>query len=359
MNCTKEAITSESPQQVMPDRVVAMLYCAQAAYHLGKITLEELLKIFDNCSKEREDYSDTEKCSALFTASAYYIDYLCKCSSYDEGYIHDKSTEIVERVLTSAKDTEKYLGSYQTNYCVLMMVNSASAVIDFNAFKNTVLKSTVYANKALYVHTTVVKEISFALFDFIVEHDPKYFDGAGGHTWEEFRDNHDEARELMEKCALFHDIGKYFCLDYVSNSSRNLTDDEFEVIKDHPANFLKIYQGKMSSEVECVRDCALLHHLWYDESRGYPSGGRHTYNKPYVNIISVADSIDAATDNIGRPYGQGKTLDDMIEEFEGMKDTRYSGYICGLLSVPEVKDKIENILNVRRKEIYFEIYTAF
>lgn len=359
MRFTEEALESENSRKTITDRVVAGLYCAEAAYHLGKITMEELLKKIDEYSEQREDYSATEKCSALFTANAYYIDYLCKCSDYDEKYILDKSSQIVDKVLAGAKNMEDYLGNYQTNYCVLMLVNSASAVINFDAFKTTVLKSTVYANKALYVHTMMVKELCFAILDYLLEHDPKYFDNVAGHTWEEFRDNHDEARELMEKCTLFHDIGKYFCLDYVSNSSRNLTDDEFEVIKDHPANFLKIYQGKMSCEVECVHDCALLHHLWYDETRGYPSGGSHTYNKPYVNIISIADSIDAATDNIGRPYGHGKTLDDMIEEFDCMKDTRYSGYMCDILRVEEVREKFEYILDTRRKEIYFDIYTSY
>ncbi|MCM1299332.1 MAG: HD domain-containing protein, partial [[Eubacterium] siraeum] len=347
----------ESGHNVFPDRVVTRLYCVQADYHLGKITMEELLLEIEECAKQHEDYTDGEKCSALFTANAYYIDYLCKCSDYDEKYILDKSMETVDNVLKNARGMEKYLGSYTTNYCVLMLVNSASAVISFDTFKTTVLKSTVCANKALYVHTMMVKEICLAILDYILEHDPKYFDNVAGHTWEEFRDQHDEAVELMEKCALFHDIGKYFCLDYVSNSSRDLTNDEFEVIKNHPANFMKIYQGAMTPAVQCVYDCALLHHLWYDETHGYPDGGKHTYNKPYVNIISAADSIDAATDNIGRPYGQGKNLDNMIEELNGMRDSRYSGYICDILQKKEVREKIEHILGTRRKEIYFEIYT--
>lgn len=359
MRYNDETLKLGNPNSIFPDRVVAKLYCVQAAYHLGKITMEELLEEIEKCSEQHEDYSAGEKCSALFTSNAYYIDYLCKCSSYDEKYILDKSMEIVDKVLTGARGMEEYLGSYETNYCVLMLVNSASAVINFDTFKTTVLQSTVYANKALYVHTMVVKEICFAILDYILEHDPKYFDKVAGHTWKEFRDYHDEAKELMEKCALFHDIGKYFCLDYVSNSSRNLTDDEFEVIKDHPTNFMKIYQGEMSPEVKCVYDCALLHHLWYNETRGYPGGGKHTYNKPFVNIISIADSIDAATDNIGRPYGQGKNLDNMIEEFDGMRESRYSGYVCDMLKIGEVKERIEYILNTRRKEIYFEIYTAY
>ena len=351
----REVLEAENVRQLVGDRVVAGLYCAQAEYHLGRMTLEELLSRIEEYAKPCDDYNAIEKCSALFTANAYYLDYLYKCSRYEESYILDKTTEILKHVLEEAKSMEQYLGGYQTNYCVLMLVNSASGIIDFDSFKDTVLNATVYANKALYVHTMMVKEICFIFLDYILKHNPQYLDGVRGWSWEECRDHGDKLMELMEKCTLFHDIGKYFCLDYVSNSSRNLTDDEFEVIKDHTTNFSKIYQGKMSSEVECVHDCALLHHLWYNEQGGYPRT-KHTANKPFVNIVSIADSLDAATDNIGRPYGQGKTFEQMIEEFDGMKDSRYSGYICGLLHVDEVKEKIERVLDERRKEIYCDVY---
>lgn len=351
----QEALDAENVQRIIGDRVVAELYCAQAAYHLGRLTLEELLSRIEDYARPHEDYNAVEKCSALFTANAYYLDYLYKCSSYEENFVLDKAMEILKHVLEEAKNMEQYLGSYQTNNCVLMLVYSASGIIDFDSFKSTVLSATIYANKALYVHTMMVKEICFIILEYILKHNPQYLDGVGGRSWEECRDHSGELMELMEKCTLFHDIGKYFCLDYVSNSSRNLTDDEFDVIKYHTTNFSKIYQGKMSSEVECVHDCALLHHLWYNEQGGYPKT-RHTANKPFVNILSIADSLDAATDNIGRPYGQGKTLEKMLEEFDGMKDSRYSGYICELLHVDEIKEKIEQVLDKRRKEIYYNIY---
>ena len=353
----RAVLESEEKKNAIYDKVVAWLYCIEADYHLGRITLEELLEKLEKYLEPNEEYNAMEQCSALFTGGAYYLDYLCKCSQYEEKFIFDKSMEVVKRVLGKAKDMERYLGGYQTNYCVLMLVNSASAIVDFDSFQSTVLSATIYANKALYVHTMMVKEIACAILSYILEHDPQYVDGVGGREWEDSPEYREKMMKLMEKCVLFHDIGKYFCLDYVSNSSRNLTDDEFEVIKEHPANFSKIYQGKMSSEVECVHDCALLHHLWYNEKGGYPRE-KHTVNQPFVNIISVADSIDAATDNIGRPYGQGKTLEDLLEEFEGMKDSRYSGYVCDLLHVEEVKTKIERILDERRKEIYCDIYLS-
>ncbi|MCM1181900.1 MAG: hypothetical protein NC337_00815 [Roseburia sp.] len=351
----QEALDAENVRSVIADRVVARLYCVQAQYHLGRLSMEELLRQFEEISRPQEDYNAMEQCSALFTANAYCLDYLYKCSGYDDAYVLERSAEIVERVLSKAKDMEPYLGSYQTNYCVLMLVNSASGIMDFDSFMNTMLSATIYANKALYVHTMMVKEICDIILRYILAQDPQYLDGLAGHGWEDCRDHPEEVLGLMEKCTLFHDIGKYFCLDYVSNSSRNLTDDEFEVIKAHPTNFSKIYQGKMSREVECVHDCALLHHLWYNEQGGYPKA-KHTANKPFVNILSIADSIDAATDDIGRPYGQGKTLAQLMEEFDGMRDSRYSGYVCDLFHVDEVREQIQRALDERRKEIYCDIY---
>ena len=75
-----------------------------------------------------------------------------------------------------------------------------------------------------------------------------------------------------------------------------------------------------------------------------------------MNILTIADCIDAATDNIGRPYGMGKTLEDLIAEFDADKEVRYSGCISGLLHEEEIQRKINHVICNRRKEIYCDIY---
>ena len=111
----------------------------------------------------------------------------------------------------------------------------------------------------------------------------------------------------------------------------------------------------MTPEFECIRDCALLHHRWFNEAGGYPRE-KHTANKPFVNILTIADCIDEATDNIGRPYGMGKTLEDLIQEFDESRDVKYSGYISELLHVEEIQRKINYVIDDRRREIYCDIY---
>ncbi len=351
----EEILQSDNVDNILSDTVVIRIYCAQAAYHTGSLTIEELLDRLEEYAKPQEGQNALEECTALFTANAYYMDYLHKCRAFDEQYVLQKSKEIVKHVLTAAKKKAHQYGNYQINHCVLMLVNSASNIIDFGAFKNTVLEATVYANKALFVHTMTIKEICIVLLNYVIEHDPAYLDGVAGYHTDDIVEHRKQILELMENCALFHDIGKYFCLDYVSNSFRKLTDDEFDIIKAHPSNFSKIYHGKLNPETECIHDCALLHHVWYNETGGYPQE-KHTRNKPFVNILSIADSLDAATDNIGRPYGMGKTLDELIAEFDAMQDTRYSSYVSRLLHIREVRQKVEQVLQIKRKEIYYHIY---
>lgn len=358
----KSVLASEQARSLLYDRASIKFYIAQTDYYLGKITLEELLARLVEDSKPQEDYSPYEQRSALLTGASSYLDYLCRCSNFDRQFVQTRSTQVIEYILVNAEEAVKglselsqYADANVVKRAVLQMLCTASGFLEFDYFKRTVLNATVYANKELYVHTMMAKEISLVLLDYILDHDPRYLDGVAGHSWEYCRDHKQEILDLMENCALLHDIGKYFCLDIVNNSSRSLTDDEFEIIKEHPTNFSKIYQGEMNPATECMRDCAELHHLWYDESGGYPRR-KHTANKPFVNIMTIADCIDAATDNIGRPYGLGKTLEQVMAEFDAARDTRYSGYISELLHVEEIQRKIAYIIHDHRQEIYCNIY---
>lgn len=97
--------------------------------------------------------------------------------------------------------------------------------------------------------------------------------------------------DVWNQCAKFHDIGKHYCIDYVSNSSRNLTDEEFRVIKDHPDNFDRFFAKSSGPIFDCIRACARFHHVWYNGKGGYPATAESTPNKPFVDILSIADSI--------------------------------------------------------------------
>ena len=360
----EELLASERAGDLISERVAVQMIIAQARYHMGKMPLEELLARIEACAQPREDYDPHEQSTAQLYTRTVYLEYLCKFSDLNRRQLMNKSMEIIRNVLDIAEDAvgnlkemSQFFGAYEHNRRMLELVSAASSVVEFDFFKRITLNVTVYADKALYVHTMMVKEISLAILRYIIDHDPEYLDGVAGYDWEYCADHKQEIFDLMENCALFHDIGKYFCLDVVSNASRNLTDDEFGIIQHHPYNFSNVYNGDMSPAIRCIRDCAELHHRWYNEAGGYPRE-KHTVNKPFVNILTIADCVDAATDNIGRPYGLGKTFEQVRSEFDRDKDTRYSGYISELLHVPEIQAQIEHIINEKRKDIYCDIYLS-
>lgn len=245
--------------------------------------------------------------------------------------------------------------TFTINFCIMAFINVASYLVDYTKFKNLVLDITVYANKALYAHTMMVREISEVLLKYILDNDIDFLNGVAGYEVSYIAEHKQEIIDILGDCSLLHDIGKYFCLDYTSISHRRLTEEEFQVIKRHPENFDTIYKGAVTPVAKCVRDCAVMHHVWYNEMGGYPKR-KHTENKPFVNILSIADSIDAALDSIGRPYGEGKTLDDLIAEFDTMRDTRYSSKVIDALHNPSVKEQIELLLKVRQKEIHYNAH---
>lgn len=90
--------------------------------------------------------------------------------------------------------------------------------------------------------------------------------------------------------GLLHDIGKIGIPDEIINKTSRLTDEEYDIIKTHPAIGFEILE-KMS-EIPEIAIGARWHHERYD-GKGYPDG-LSGEKIPYVaRIIGVADAYDA------------------------------------------------------------------
>ena len=83
---------------------------------------------------------------------------------------------------------------------------------------------------------------------------------------------------------------------------------------------------------------------------------KQTKNRPFADILAIADSIDAATDFLGRPYNSGKTIDQLIAEFQAGAGTHYSPEAAAALSAPEVRDRLHYLITEGRRDIYYRIY---
>ena len=105
-------------------------------------------------------------------------------------------------------------------------------------------------------------------------------------------------------------------------------------------------------------DIARGHHKWYDNSRGYPEAFQtdSVAEKVVIDLVTVADCLDAATDTVGRSYSRGKTLKDMKEEFSRDAGTRYTPFVTELMADEKVLADLEFILSQYREKMYRDTY---
>ena len=123
--------------------------------------------------------------------------------------------------------------------------------------------------------------------------------------------------EEIYNIALLHDIGKIAVPDAILNKPCELTEEEYEIVKQHAHNGYEILK-----EIESVPELALgagFHHERVDGD-GYPfhKGGSEI---PYVaRIIAVADTFD--TMNSTRPYRDKLSLEEIMEELRRVSGTQ-------------------------------------
>lgn len=102
---------------------------------------------------------------------------------------------------------------------------------------------------------------------------------------------------LISDAAKLHDIGKIGVSEEILDKTGKLTEEEWEIIRQHPIKGAQIisHLPYLKETVEWIR----YHHKWIDGS-GYPDDGRKGEAIPLeAAIISVADAFDAMTGGFG------------------------------------------------------------
>ena len=120
-------------------------------------------------------------------------------------------------------------------------------------------------------------------------------------------------------CALLHDIGKMAVPIEIISKPARLTDEEFEIVKQHPEKGAEFF---MQHSLANNRICAgvLTHHEKFNGT-GYPSGLSGDQIPLFGRIISVADVYDALTSV--RPYRNPSTPAEAIEYIMGASGSAF------------------------------------
>lgn len=124
--------------------------------------------------------------------------------------------------------------------------------------------------------------------------------------------------ETLRISALLHDVGKIAIDDNILKKPAALTDEEFEIMKQHPVRGYKIM-----SQIPAMKDFLpgmYMHHEMVN-GKGYPQGLTGDQIPLQAKIVSVADTFDAMT--IDRPYQKAMELPAALSRLREFVGTRY------------------------------------
>lgn len=221
------------------------------------------------------------------------------------------------------------------------------------------LGSILAGHKPTYVHSLMVAELTRALLHRQIETRPETLVGLlGCRSAAEVQARREELCQTAYECGLYHDLGKCAVLMYIDNNARRLLDEEFFCIQSHPRTGADIL-----NRMGCGRTlalAALYHHCYYNGKGGYPNDvpSCPPEIKGIVDALSVADSLDAATDNIGRCYNLAKPFRTLLEELRAQSGTRYALNVVALFEDERFCRQLAENTDAKRKRVYLQVYHA-
>lgn len=127
-----------------------------------------------------------------------------------------------------------------------------------------------------------------------------------------------EDKQTLIYGAYMHDIGKINIAKDILIKKMPLTSDEWESLKQHPANGVEII--KPVESLDNIIPLILYHHERYD-GKGYPDNLKGEEIPYLARVLTVADCFDAMTSN--RPYNRRKTYEEAVEELKRCSGSQF------------------------------------
>lgn len=294
-----------------------------------------------------------------YTNLAFIVDTARVSANYKKEHVRMFCEDII-RMFRHRKDQQNSTQYNQT----LELVSTNPRLIKYLNDKDRigfVMELNVATQVTTYAHSTHVARLAEALMKGIIRHRKQLLVGKLGITskWQ-VRLHQSQLIHFITRAALCHDIGKNSIVSVVNNDYRQLSDEERRIIRMHPRMGQKYL--KISKELRHYHDTTLGHHKWYNGKGGYPSDFDNTQS-PYrfmIDIITLCDCMQAATERVGRNYKQEKSFEKVMEELREGAGTRYNPDLVKLIDdIPELYRELERIAIYGWPDIYYEIYKNY
>jgi putative nucleotidyltransferase with HDIG domain len=129
-----------------------------------------------------------------------------------------------------------------------------------------------------------------------------------------------EEQRLVHTAGLLHDIGKSIFPDHVLFADGALTDEQWEIVKQHPA-----HGAAVIAQIEEFADIAELVHAHHErpDGTGYPNNLRGDEVPWLARMISIADAYDVMTARDS--YREPVSPEEAIAELRRVSGTQLDG----------------------------------
>jgi putative nucleotidyltransferase with HDIG domain len=126
-----------------------------------------------------------------------------------------------------------------------------------------------------------------------------------------------ERKYILKIACILHDIGKVGIENRILNKAGELTEEEMEILRQHPVVGANIVQGLYGFKIDYI---IRSHHERWDGA-GYPDGFKGEEIPLESRIIAIADAFDAM--GFTRPYREGGPLSRVISELKENAGTQF------------------------------------
>ncbi|MCL2235574.1 MAG: hypothetical protein FWB98_03910 [Defluviitaleaceae bacterium] len=325
------------------------------AYVMGKITYDEMLNdlrgFFANA--DPADYS-ADGMYAMLYIPLTLIEHIGKTRKISNN---NEVKDIMKKIIKYCEKLPNTADKSMFNLSVSKIARLMTEVMEYEDALDWILKFTTYTHLPTFVHSVMVRDLTNIISQYLLKQNPELFIGISNtKTVDDVISEQEEILSLISRAAFCHDVGKIFYIDKVALCSRQLYDFEFEIIKLH-ANADTLIKAN-NSRLKFISDVISGHHRWHDGTKGY-SESFDNFNvdcKLVLDIVAVTDSIDAATDIVGRSYAKSLTLEQVVEEIHQQAGTRYSPIVSQALRDDALLGKLRRCITEGRKNAYFNTY---
>ncbi len=332
---------------------------AAARYHAGQISAAELLDTILDCiaNMDETDYS-SNGIVGNFSLSVYV-------KAYYDLSPEDVRQAVRPRIQAAMDRAYRYLinypsdNSFDPRLARMMGELTQERALKDKGFRDHMMNYLLVCHAPTCVHSQMVALLTKAMMEHLIRVNPAVLVGVlGTASVEEVIRRSEELASHAYRCGLYHDIGKSDVIHYITIYGRRLLDEEFEAIQYHPVVGYHIL--KFFDDLRDESEVALRHHLFYDEKGGYPKTcpPASPSVKMLVSLVTVADSMDAATDNVGRSYAASKSFSTLIQELRAGCGTRYCPEVVALFDNSDFSAELERTLINNRQEVYYSVYRS-